>query len=294
MIRCWESFTLLLFHAQVLIRHFSFYFHFANNARRMPNLTDQNCVKMIYEKLSHLYNRIIKTHENINNMLDSIRIWAKVPFCKRQEGTATTLLDIDDRSLKCSTQCGEVNNSKKLIEYTMEENYRLLFGLPSLERKREFGKDRFRNTIIRKFGRHRAKEKIERLPSMVRKFQNLLNSTSSVFHTISIFSYSFSVDFHFLIFFFFFLSFFFSSSFFFSFASCQFQGWIITNRFVCCGWICTSWENCKKCWKFKAFSRVWRVYRQVDISSVTVWHWVKVNITRLFCWFVFFSHSHPD
>lgn len=193
---------MLLFHAQVLIRHFSFYFHFANNARRMPNLTDQNCVKMIYEKLSHLYNRIIKTHENINNMLDSIRIWAKVPFCKRQEGTATTLLDIDDRSLKCSTQCGEVNNSKKLIEYTMEENYRLLFGLPSLERKREFGKDRFRNTIIRKFGRHRAKEKIERLPSMVRKFQNLLNSTSSVFHTISM------VDVYFLIFFFFFLSFF--------------------------------------------------------------------------------------
>lgn len=150
-------------------------------------------------------------------MLDSIRIWAKVPFCKRHEGSATTLLDIDDRSLKCSTQCGEVDNSKKLIEYTMEENYRLLFGLPSLERKREFGKDRFRNTIIRKFGRHRAKEKIERLPSMVRKFQNLLNSTSSVFHTISM------VDFRFLIFCSFFLSFF-LSSFYFSFASCQFQG----------------------------------------------------------------------
>lgn len=91
-----------------------------------------------------------------------------MPFHQGPESNATSLLDIDDRSLKCNAQCVEVSNSKKLIEYTMEENYRLLFGEPSLERKREVGKDRFRNTIIRKFGRHRAKEKIERLPSMVR------------------------------------------------------------------------------------------------------------------------------
>lgn len=129
---------------------------------------DQNCVKTIYEKLSRLYNRIIKSHENINNMLESIRIWGKVPLYQRREGNTTSLLDIDDRSLKCKTRCVEVSNSIKLIEYTMEENYRLLFGLPSLERKREFGKDRLRNTIMRKFGRHQAKEKIERLPSVVR------------------------------------------------------------------------------------------------------------------------------
>lgn len=100
-------------------------------------------------------------------MLESIRIWGKVPLYQRREGNATSLLDIDDRSVKCKTRCVEVSNSIKLIEYTMEENYRLLFGFPSLERKREFGKDRLRNTIMRKFGRHQAKEKIERLPSVV-------------------------------------------------------------------------------------------------------------------------------
>lgn len=61
----------------------------------------------------------------------------------------------------------EVNNSKKLIEYTMEENYRLLFDLPLLSRKKEFGKDRLRNTIIRQFGKHQAME-LKRLPNVVR------------------------------------------------------------------------------------------------------------------------------
>lgn len=130
---------------------------------------DRNCVKTIYEKLSRLYNRIIKTRENIDKMLESIRIWGKVPLYQRREGNATSLLDIDDRSLKCRTRCIEVTNSMKLIQFTMDENYRLLFGLPSLERKREFGMDRLRNTIIRKFGRHQAKDKIERLPSVVRR-----------------------------------------------------------------------------------------------------------------------------
>lgn len=133
-------------------------------------LPDPNWVQTIYRKLSRLYNRIMKTHENIDNMLESIRIWGRVPLYQRRESNANSLLDIDDRSLKCKTRCIEVNNSMKLIEFIMEENYRLLFDLPSLERKKEYGKDRFRNTIMRKFGRHQAKDKIERLPSVVRQF----------------------------------------------------------------------------------------------------------------------------
>lgn len=103
-------------------------------------------------------------------MLESIRIWGHVPLYQRRESNATSLLDIDDRSMKFKSRCIEVNNSKKLIEYTMEENYRLLFDLPLLERKKEFGKDRFRNTIMRKFGRHQTKDKIERSPSVVNDF----------------------------------------------------------------------------------------------------------------------------
>lgn len=132
-----------------------------------PKFSDRIRVQMIYEKLSCLYNRIIKSHENINNVLESIRIWGHVPLYQRRESNATSLLDIDDRLMKFKSRCIEVNNSKKLIEYTMEENYRLLFDLPLLERKKEFGKDRLRNTIMRKFGRHQAKDKIERSPSVV-------------------------------------------------------------------------------------------------------------------------------
>lgn len=130
--------------------------------------SDQNRVRTLLTKLSRLYHRIIKTHENIDSMLESIRIWGKVPLYQCREGNATSLVDIDDRSLKCKTRCVEVNNSKKLIEYTMEENYRLLFGMPLLERKKEFGKDRLRNTIIQKFGRHQAKDKFGRMSSVVR------------------------------------------------------------------------------------------------------------------------------
>lgn len=129
--------------------------------------SDRYRVQAIYEKLSRLYNRIIKSHENIDNVLESIRIWGHVPLYQRRESNATSLLDIDDRSIKFKSRCIEVNNSKKLIEYTMEENYRLFFDLPLLERKKEFGKDRLRNTIMRKFGRHQAKDKIERSPSVV-------------------------------------------------------------------------------------------------------------------------------
>lgn len=132
-----------------------------------PKFSDRLRVQSTYEKLSRLYNRLIKSHENIDNVLESIRIWGHVPLYQRRESNSASLLDIDDRSMKFKTRCIEVNNSKKLIEYAMEENYRLLFDLPLFERKKEFGKDRLRNTIMRKFGRHQAKDKFERSPSVV-------------------------------------------------------------------------------------------------------------------------------
>lgn len=197
---------------------------------RSQHASDQNCVKTIYEKLSRLYNRIIKSHENLNNMIESIRIWGKVPLYQRREGNVTSLLDIDDRSLKCKTRCAEVSNSKKLIEYTMEENFRLLYGLPSLERKKEFGKDRLRNTIIRKFGRHQTKEKIERLPSVVRHFINI--------YWTKILPYLIQCNGR--------LQFVFLSSFlFYSLVSIQYTGWIATF-WLSRSRIDANGENCEK------------------------------------------------
>lgn len=200
--------------------------------------SDQNCVQTIYAKLSRLYNRIMRTHDNIDNMLESIRIWGRVPLYQRRESNANSLLDIDDRSLKCKTRCIEVNNSKKLIEFIMEENYRLLFDLPLLERKKEYGRDRFRNTIIRKFGRHQAKDKIERLPTLVRQFFYLSN-----FFFVNRFRF-----------------------FLFSFSLCDYSGWITSNW---CGFnqFIAHWAHLQEWRKFKAFSNVWRVCRPINFSS---------------------------
>lgn len=148
-----------------------FFFHAINYFSSLVcSFPDQSCVKIVYEKLSRLHDRIKKSHENINIALKSIQVWDIIPLHQRRDDNLTSILDAADselRALKCKDRYMEVDNSKKLIAYTMEENYRLLFDLPTLERKKEFGIDRLRNTIIRKFGRHQAKAKFERVPSLV-------------------------------------------------------------------------------------------------------------------------------
>lgn len=129
---------------------------------------DQKCIKQIYEKITHLYDRIVKAHENVDNVLESIAIWGKEPLYQRKENNSSnSLLDIDDRVATCKNRSYEVGTSKKLIEYTMEENYRLLFDLPRLVRQKECGKNRLKKTIIRQFGRHKATDKIRRMSSLV-------------------------------------------------------------------------------------------------------------------------------
>lgn len=129
---------------------------------------DHESIKQIHEKVTYLYGRIVKVHENVENVLESIMIWGNVPLYQRKDiNSSDSLLDIDDRPAKCKSRSYEVGTSRKLIEYTMEENFRLLFDLPQLVRQKECGKNRLKKTIIRQFGRHQATEKIRRLSSMV-------------------------------------------------------------------------------------------------------------------------------
>lgn len=130
---------------------------------------DQERIKEIYEKITYLYDRIVKAHENVENVLESIMIWGNVPLYQRKDINSTnSLLDIDERSVKCRNRSYEVGVSKKLIEYTMEENYRLLFDLPRLVRQPAGGgKNRLKKTIMRQFGRHQATDKIRRMSSLV-------------------------------------------------------------------------------------------------------------------------------
>lgn len=145
-------------------------------------ILDADYVQVVHEKLHRLYTRITMSQENIDIVLESIQVWELTPTTHRsREDNRMSVLDTDceTRDLKCKDT--EVNNSKKLIAFIAEENYRLLFGLPALERKKEFGIDRLRSTIIRKFGRHQAKAKIERMPSVVRK----KNDKRQLLHIVS-------------------------------------------------------------------------------------------------------------
>lgn len=55
----------------------------------------------------------------------------------------------------------EVNASKKLINDVMDVNFRLLFNLPCPETRKEHGKLRLRETIIRQFGKQIATGKMK-------------------------------------------------------------------------------------------------------------------------------------
>lgn len=140
-------------------------------------ILDADYVQVVHEKLYNLYTRIKKSQDNIDIVLDSIQVWDLTPSPphRREDNHVSHVLDTDGetRDLKCRDRDTEVNNSKKLIAFIVEENYRLLFGLPSLERrKEEFGIGRLRSTIIRKFGRHQAKATIERMSSVVHKWND--------------------------------------------------------------------------------------------------------------------------
>lgn len=114
----------------------------------------------MFDKLTNLYERIKRAKDNIQNVLDSIKVWANVPFYKRKEGSGQSLLDIDDRQNNCKNRAIEVNNSKKLIEYAMEENFRLFFNLPLLKQLNNTesnSKNRLKRTVFKQLERYPSK-----------------------------------------------------------------------------------------------------------------------------------------
>lgn len=113
----------------------------------------------MYTKISHLYNRINKTQENIRNIINSINIWGNIPLYQRNVTHSKHLLDIDNRTDKCKLRSTEAINSKSLIQYTMEENYRLFFDFPIMQPPLQLPcKNRLKKTILRQLDRH-GKEK---------------------------------------------------------------------------------------------------------------------------------------
>lgn len=131
-------------------------------------ITDRIHITKIFDKISHLFNRLIRTQENIRNILDSINIWGNIPLYKRNKMHPKCLLDIANRNDKCKLRSMEAINSKALINFTMDENYRLFFDLPSLQPPQQLpDKNRLRKTILRQLDRHAVKQKNNTQPTPI-------------------------------------------------------------------------------------------------------------------------------
>lgn len=128
-------------------------------------------VNELNEKISRLHQRLLKTQENLRNILDSINIWGNIPLYQRNETHPKRLLDIDNRAAKCKSRSMEAINSKELISFIMEENYRLFFNLPLLHpppQPQPTGKVRLKTTILRQLDRRMDQQKRVAAP-MVRR-----------------------------------------------------------------------------------------------------------------------------
>lgn len=112
-------------------------------------------VLRIYDNVTQLYNRLVKSQANIANILDSINVWGNIPLYKRNEAHQKCLLNIDNRDFDCRLRAMEAINSKELIRSVMDENYCLFFDLPVLTPVHQpTDKNRLRKTILQQLDRH--------------------------------------------------------------------------------------------------------------------------------------------
>lgn len=71
----------------------------------------------------------MKTQNNIKTILNNINSWGTVPLYQRKNGNAQLLLDIDNLTEQLNVRTSKIAETKDLICYVIEENYRLFFDL---------------------------------------------------------------------------------------------------------------------------------------------------------------------
>lgn len=86
-------------------------------------------IKYIYDNINDLHRRLCKTQANIQEILAHINAWGSHPLYERKHGNARNLLDTDNITKQFSQRAANVTQTKEIIGYAIEENYRLFFDL---------------------------------------------------------------------------------------------------------------------------------------------------------------------
>ncbi|KAG5679915.1 hypothetical protein PVAND_009451 [Polypedilum vanderplanki] len=90
-------------------------------------------IKNLYDDLKSLEQRVKRTKENINKLIQHIRTWSKVPMYTRNEVVGLMVPD-DFQSIHSKRQ-RDCNGTKRILNEVMDENFRLFFKLPLKKRE---------------------------------------------------------------------------------------------------------------------------------------------------------------
>lgn len=91
---------------------------------------NQTYISDLHSDIKSLHVRSVLTKENITKIIKSLKSWGSLPMYFRHEGVKTALMMPEDFEAMMHRRHADCQRSKKLIDFIMDENFRLFFGLP--------------------------------------------------------------------------------------------------------------------------------------------------------------------
>lgn len=91
---------------------------------------EQVYINDVHADLKNLNSRVLQAEENVEKIIKSLRLWGSEPMYERHDNVLTALMLPDDfpgRIIKRQMDCQQ---SKKLIDDLVDENFRLYFNFP--------------------------------------------------------------------------------------------------------------------------------------------------------------------
>lgn len=91
---------------------------------------DADYIKSAYDRLKSLHKRLMRSQQNIRDIVDKIKSFGQRPLYERRDGRLDTLILLDDDEVRLTARTENCKETQLLIDKVMDENFRLLFNLP--------------------------------------------------------------------------------------------------------------------------------------------------------------------
>lgn len=108
-------------------------------------------IKDLHGDLQNLNERVLKTKENINRIITSLRSWGDIPMYQRKNGQPNELMNVEGFADDIANRQSDVTKTKELILDIVDENFRLFFNLPlkkpKLKKRESSGRKSFLESI---------------------------------------------------------------------------------------------------------------------------------------------------